>query len=164
MMMSEKDREVSDDNILLQRVIEDHGIPAKQLAMLTGRAASTVYKYLAGGLAIPSIVWRQLYQKTQDPRIVQLITGDVMVAIVPLSPGVMKIDAATLGKLIEARKKQLECEGYVLRILEDGKVDESDRQVVRKYKKGFMEMVVSQSQIFQAITGQYDSITSGRPV
>ncbi len=163
--MNEKDEtiDVSDDHILLQQVIEDHGIPAKQLAILTGRAASTVYKYLAGGLSIPSVVWRQLYQKTQDPRIAQLITGDVMVAIVPLAAGTMKVDAATLGKLIEARKKQIECEGYVLRILEDGKIDESDRAVVQKYKKGFLEMVISQSQIFQAITGQYDSITSGRP-
>ncbi|RKY12677.1 MAG: hypothetical protein DRP65_00530 [Planctomycetota bacterium] len=150
--------DVSDDNILLQQVAEEHGVTAKQIAMLTGRAVSTVYKYLAGGLSIPSVVWRQLYQKTADPRIIQLITGDTLVAIVPLVPAAIKVDAPTLSKLIDARKKQIRCEEYAIKILEDGRVDEADKKAVAGYKKEFANMVVCQSQLFQAITGQFESV------
>ena len=60
-MINENEKEsidVSDDNIFLQLLCEKHNISPKQLASWTGRATSTVYKYLAGEIAIPSVIWR----------------------------------------------------------------------------------------------------------
>lgn len=150
--------DVSDDNILLQQVTQDHEVTAKQLAMLTGRAVSTVYKYLAGGSSIPSVVWRQLYRKTQDSRITRLVTGDVAVAIVPMIP-VGKIDAPTLRRLVDNRKAQIKCEECVLTILADGRIDEQDARAVGEYKKTFDDMITSQHQIFYAVTGQFKLAT-----
>ena len=157
-MKDAKDTEVSDDNILLSSIIDEHGITVKQLAMQTGRAASTVYRYLSGEATIPSIVWRVLFKKTQDARIVPLVTGDVPLILVPLRPMCAKLDADAMGKMLEVRKNQIKCEQYVLNIMADGKVDESDRNIIDKYKKDFPEMVISQAQVFQAITHHYDTV------
>lgn len=150
--------DMSDDHILLQQVTQDHEVTAKQLAMLTGRAASTVYKYLAGGTTIPSVVWRQLYKKTQDSRITKLITGDVTVAIVPMVP-VGKMDAPTLRRLVDNRKAQIKVEECMLTILADGKIDEQDRKAIGEYEKVFDDMITSQYQIFYAVTGQFKLAT-----
>lgn len=157
-MQDVRDIEVSDDNILLGTILDEHGITVKQLAMLTGRAASTVYRYCSGEATIPSIVWRVLFKKTQDTRIIALVTGDMPLIFVPLRTNGIKLDADALAKMLDVRQKQIKCEQYVLNILADGKVDKSDRAMIERYKKEFPEMIGSQSAVFQAITGHYDII------
>lgn len=154
--MKHKDNtEVSDDHIKLAEIMDAYGINVKRLSQKTGRACSTLYKYLAGEATIPSIVWRALFEMTKDSRIVSLITGEVPVMMVPLYAGNLRVDKATLEHLLEVRKKQIECEQYVLKILADGRVDSSDKAAVKKYRERFPAMISSQSQVYQAITGEY---------
>jgi len=160
--MYTKGYDVSDDNIKLQELLEKHDLNVKQLSMWTGRAASTIYKYLSGELTIPSIIWRAIFSRTLDTDVAMLITGEVPCIIAPLvSAGTKaKLDAATLGEIIKVRQSQIDCEKYILKILADGKVDESDTAAIDKYKSTFGEMLKSQSQVFQAITGRFEAATS----
>lgn len=75
---------MSDDHILLIKVLERHDITVKQLSTWTGYAGITIYKYRDGSKTIPSIIWRVLYKQTRDPRIIELLTGDLPIIVTPL--------------------------------------------------------------------------------
>lgn len=154
--MRYKDIDVSDDNIFLQQVMEKHGITVKQLAMFTGRAAPTIYKYLSGDLTIPSIVWRSIFERTADVTIFNLFIGSIPCSIAPLVPLKAGPNKATLASLLTMRKKQIAVEGYVLRILADGEIDESDNIAIANYRLAFPDMVSAQTQIFQAIIAAHN--------
>ena len=155
-METDRDKiEMSDDNIFLQLLLEKHKIEAKQLAGWVGRATSTVYKYLSGELTIPSVVWRSIFERTHDITVFNIVRGDLPCIIAPLITIMVRPDAATLGKLIEARKKEIRCEEYILQILEDGKVDASDSRAIAQYKEAFSAMVSTATQIYQAITHEF---------
>jgi len=143
--------DVSDDNIFLDLLLQKHGITVKQLAGWTGRAASTIYKYLSGEQTIPSVIWRSIFDHTFDIVVFNIIRGDIPCVIAPLIEVMIPPDAATLGKLLEARRRQIKCEEYVLQILQDGKIDASDEQAIKSYKAAFAEMISTESQIYQAI-------------
>ena len=160
-MKERGDTDMSDDNILLISVLERHEITVKQLSMWTGYAEATIYKYRDGTLTIPSIIWRVLYKQTRDPRIMELITGDLPVIVTPLSEG--KADpAATLETLIEARQQQLDWERNILRILADGRIDTLDRRQVAQIRERFPIMMSTLVQLQQTITCQYDLSTQTR--
>ena len=160
-MKDRGDTDMSDDNILLIAVMERHEITFKQLSMWTGYALSTVYKYRDGALTIPSIIWRVLYKQTRDPRIMELITGDLPVIVTPLTRA--KADtAATLETLIESREHQLDWERGILGILADGRIDALDRRQVAQIKDRFPRMLDTLVQLQQTITSQYDLSTQTR--
>jgi hypothetical protein len=154
--MDAKEIEVSDDHILLSEIMEKHGYSVKQLASWSGRASQTIYKYMAGEATIPSVIWRALYERSLDPKIIRLITGTLPVIVVPMVPGVHKTDASKMACLIKARKIQLQCEEIALDIIADGVKDQHDRDQVEKYKDVFPESVIAGYQLFQAVTGGYE--------
>ncbi len=155
------DRDMSDDHILLISLLERYDIPVKQLALWTGYAAITVYKYQDGTKTIPSIIWRVLYKHTHDHRIVELMTGDLPVIVTPLPDG-NGGTAATLSTLIEARGQQLDWERVILSILADGRIDALDRRQVAQIKERFPLMLSTLVQLQQTITRQYDLSTRTR--
>lgn len=147
--------DMSDDHILLRTVLDEHDINVKQLATDTGYGASTLYRFLAGGATIPSIVWRSLFKSTGDPRICRLMTGDVPVMTVRLLSSGKKLNGAMLKDLIETRQQEIEFEKRVLNIIADGKIDHLDRKDIAELKKVFPNMISSLAQIYHAITGDY---------
>ena len=156
-MRIDKDIDVSDDNIVLQELLEKYSFSPKQLAAWTGRAASTIYKYLSGELTIPVFIWRNLYERTLDVNICLLITGIVPTVIAPIVTAGKPTDSATLAKLIEARQAEISCERYILKILSDGKIDGADIKSVEDYRRAYPEMVKNHAQIFRAITERFKS-------
>jgi len=150
-----KDIDVSDDHIFLQQLTERHNINAKQLAGWTGRAASTVYKYMAGNLPIPTIVWRTIFERTLDASIIKLVTGELPCIFAPIGNVTAAPDAATIKNLLSMRDKQLSVEKYILHILSDGVVDQSDESAIANYKLAFPDMIAAQTQIYQAIQHAY---------
>ena len=160
-MKTIQDIEVSDDNIFLQQILEKHGITVKQLAMYSGRAASTIYKYLAGELTIPMHIWSTIYVRTFDASILNLITAGAPVMIVSLMTA-KQADDASIAKMLQVRRGQIDCEEYILKILEDGKIDSADSPAIAQYRQAFTEMISSQAQIHNAITTRFDQLT-GRP-
>lgn len=154
-MKCKQDIDVSDDNIFLQTLLEKHGIVAKQLAGWTGRATSTVYKYLSGELTIPSIVWRSIFAHTLDIAILKLFTGEIDCVFAPISKVTTPPNATTIKKILEMRQKQIDVEQYILQILQDGRIDASDAKVVAHYKLAFPDMIAVQAQLFQAITHEF---------
>jgi hypothetical protein len=156
MVSNTRDIEVSDDHILLSDILTEQEISVKRLAMLTGRAAPTIYKYCSGEATIPSIIWRSLYKLTGDARITELLTGDVPVMVVPLKPLEGKIDRVTWDHLLKIRHEAIEFERGILAILADHEIDCRDKAAISKLKKEFPAMIRSLSQLFQAITGTYD--------
>ena len=147
--------DMSDDHILLSRVMDNHNINVKQLAAATGYGASTLYRFLAGGATIPSIVWRTLFKSTGDARICALVTGDVPVMTVSLLTNGRKLDGVMLKDLIETRQSEIEFEKRVLNIIADGRIDRLDRKDIAELKKVFPNMISSLAKIYQAITGDY---------
>lgn len=156
MGIENEDIQLSDDHLLLTDIMDAHDINVKQLAAMTGRAASTLYKYCSGDATIPSVVWRSLYALCGDGRILKLVTGDVPHVVVPLVSLNTKVDAAKIGSLIAMRKSQIAFESRVLDILADGVVDDRDRVAVENLKRDFPKLITLQSQIYQAITGDYN--------
>lgn len=162
MKLELKDVDVSDDYLILSAVLDEYGITVKQLASLTGRAGSTIYKYLAGEATIPSVVWRAVYAKTRDYRILQLIIGDMAIAVVATDDIPDAEDqAASLDMLLTERQAQLQCEQLVLNILADGKVDRSDRAMIEEYKLKHPRMIETQHRLFQAIMNTYNNSALG---
>lgn len=151
-----EDINMSDDHLLLQEVMERHQVTIKQLALWTGLAASTLYKYQAGDATIPTVIWRCLFERTLDPAIAKLITGVLPFIMVPLfNRGLPKINEATIETMIKTRKCQLECEKLVLAIISDKRIDESDQMAIRRYKEVFGESIMLQAAMYQAITHEY---------
>jgi len=149
--------DMSDDNILLSDIVEEHDISVKQLATLTGYGVSTMYKFMSGSATIPSIVWRSLYKKTKDDRILKLITGDMPLIVVPMDISKTK-DMPTLKGLISSCKASLVFEEHVLDIIADGKIDALDAGTIAKLRKTFPVMIAGLSQIYQAITKEFEEI------
>jgi len=157
--MDKESIEVSDDNIFLQQLLDKHNICAKQLALWSGRAASTVYKYLSGELTIPTVVWRSIFERTLDISILKLFTGEISCIFAPLVKIAAKPDATTMSHLLKMRQKQIKCEKYILQILDDGKIDKSDVHAIANYKLAFPDMISTQAQIYQAITNEFEKVT-----
>lgn len=148
METSNRDIEVSDDYILLQSLLEHYGITVKQLAHTIGKSASTVYKYCAGELTIPSVVWRTLFRQTKDVRILDLFVEN-SVMIIPM-PKCKR--SADIKQLIAARQSQIDCEKYVLQIFADGKVDATDNDVIAKYRQAFPQAMQDAYELYQSVT------------
>jgi hypothetical protein len=152
MLPQARDIEVSDDNLTMSAAIEDAGIAVKQLAMLTGRSAAQVYRYLSGEATIPSIVWRVIYSRTRDYRILQLITGDMPVLSVPFEAPSDDLKCS-IETLIRMRRAQIAVEQDMLNIFADGKIDGGDRQAIERFRKEFPRMLGLQSRIYAMIAG-----------
>ena len=160
-MLDKDDINVSDDQILLTEIMEEHAIPVKRLAAESGRAASTVYKYCSGEKIIPSIIWRTLYRLTNDARIPRLLTGGVPTVVVPVLAGPLKINRPTIRLLLQQRQKALLVEQTVLNILDDGIVDHHDHDKIKKYNRDFPDLVQSLYQVHEAINREYEKSKSG---
>jgi len=151
-MHKQEDHELSDDNLTLSQALEDAGMTVKQLASLTGRSGSQIYRYLSGEATIPSVIWRTVYGRTRDLRILQLITGDISVISVPVETcGDLK---CSLETLIKMRRSQIGVEQEILDIFADGRVDDSDRRSIERFKKEFPRMMGLQGRIYAMIVNK----------
>jgi len=153
-----EDIDVSDDHILLSDILQGNDITVKQLATATGLAGSTLYKYLAGGCTIPSVVWRVVYKISRDARICRLFIGDVGQVIVPLEAGVKtKLKGDKLAGLIAMRQEQIGFEKQMLEAL--GSDDEKTKQnAIENLKRRFPDMITIQTQMLQAMTGSFEPL------
>ncbi len=156
--MLDKDTiEVSDDHLLLSNKLEEHNITVQQLSNMTGRACSTLYRYLMGGQTIPSIVWRVIYQKTKDQEILKLITGDLPLVIADMSEILdPNFGIPELRKIMEMRQAQLDSEQNIVNILADGKIDASDRKEIEEYRKNIKQQLRTEYQIYLTIDRLYE--------
>ena len=66
-----------------------------------------------------------------------------------------RADAATLQKLLDARRAEIEFEQEILRILADGVVDSKDRAAVVELKDRFPAMIQSLSRIYAGVMAEY---------
>ncbi|MCE5184552.1 MAG: hypothetical protein LLF76_00305 [Planctomycetaceae bacterium] len=155
-MDAARDIEMSDDYMVLQQVMDEHGLSAKWLAQVTGRGLSTVYKYLSGEATIPSVVWRHVYARTTDQRILQLMTGDMVVAVVELPQATVALDVPTLAELIEIRKEEIAVEEELLNILEDGRVDLHDARKIEDYKRHHNKMMATCCAMYQRVMQEFE--------
>lgn len=145
------ERDMSDDNLLLGQILEDGGITVKQLCLYTGRSSACVYRYLSGEATIPSLVWRVLFEKTEDNRILTLIAGDRKVlAITPKESGNLKM---SLESLIAMRSHQLTVERELMEILADS-THTNHRQAIEQFKRDFPRMVGIQARLYGMIAGK----------
>jgi len=123
----------------LEAVMETHDITAKQVALSTGLHQSTIYRYLSGEKTIPIALLRHLYERTQDARLAQLVTGIVPTEILVLIP-IEKIGSLPpLNQLLcDATTTLKDCADGVIevgKIVADGKVDERDLQSIAQFKQ-----------------------------
>ncbi|MCE5184954.1 MAG: hypothetical protein LLF76_02370 [Planctomycetaceae bacterium] len=148
--------EMSDDYTTMSQVMEDHGLTVKWLASQIGRGQSTVYKYLAGELTIPSIVWRRLYARTRDQRILDLFAGEIAVVVVELPDCGAGLDQATLKDLVSIRKEEIQVEEQLLKILEDGIVDCRDARKIEEYRVHHQRMMATCCRMYQKVVHEFE--------
>lgn len=149
---------MEDEHILMQDILKRHNISVSQLAEKAGMADSTLYEYTGGRRKnMPVSVWRALFALTEDVRIPELIIGEVESFVVPMpKKGIEDCPRGTLKKLIQKRRKDLECEIAILDILADGKIDKDDWKAIEQYRDAHPEAVMLDSQIFHTINSQYE--------
>lgn len=147
-----RDIDVSDDNVLLDQVMSSHGVTVTQLALESGRSASTIYKYLSGDMTTPTIIWRSIYRLTGDHRIVELLLGSTDFVFVPIEPEVNKLDP---HDLLMMRKEQLNFEQAVVEILLDGDPGKREMAKLEEINKVFPRMVACAAGIREAINREY---------
>jgi transcriptional regulator with XRE-family HTH domain len=150
---------MEEEHILVQEILKRHKVSVSQLAEKIGMADSTLYEYTGGRKKnVPVCIWRALYALTQDVRIPELIVGEVESFIVPVpKQGVDDTTEGTLKRLIEKRKKDLECEIAILDILGDGRIDEDDWKAIEQYRDVHPEAVKLDAQIYHTIIRQYEN-------
>jgi transcriptional regulator with XRE-family HTH domain len=158
------DELLGDEHLLVQELLKEHDLSVTQLAQRAGLADSTMYEYTGGRRKnIPLIIWRALYELTEDVRIANLIIGEGKGFLVPI-PHPDKIDTseATLKQLIEKRKTDIECEIAILDILADGRVDKADRVSIDRYRHAYPEAIRLESQIYYTIMACFERNTKGK--
>jgi hypothetical protein len=143
------DTDMSSDYETLIAVMDDHAITEKQLTLWTGLSRASINRYKLGQQTIPSIVWRVLYSRTHDVRVLQLLTGlDEVLVIRPQICGDLKLGLKTL---LQMRQQELEVEQAALDILADGKIDISDHEAIQRYKMAFPKMIGTATQLYGLI-------------
>lgn len=154
------DIQVSDDHLLLSAICDEHGLTAKWLAMKVGLHQSSVYRYLSGEATIPSVVWRELFAKTRDLRIVKLMVGEVPLEVIPLD----RVDGDAVGYAdwLEQRKVELDVERELLAIFADGTVDANDATAIEAYELHFNRSIATQVNLRHRILAEYKKARSER--
>jgi len=127
---------VSRASELLQMMVDD-GLTPKRMAFITGYSYQQVWKYIQADATPTTEFLNQLYLETGDIRLVRLITSgrNIVVCEVEVRPDLS--DKDLLAEMIKDRRSELARESMLLKILEDGKVDESDRKVIEAYNDEF---------------------------
>ncbi len=153
---------MDDEHIFVQDMLKKHNISVSQLARVVGMADSTLYEYTGGRKkTIPISIWRALFELTQDVRILELVIGSVETFVVPMpKPDSQDYAGDTLKKLLEKRKKDIECEIAILDILADGKIDQADHIQIEQYRDAHPEAVTLDAQIFSTIMTKYEEAVS----
>jgi hypothetical protein len=155
---------LTDEHLFVQDVLRDRDITVTQLAQRAGLADSTVYEYTGGRRNnIPMVVWRALYELTEDVRIPNLVMGEGKGFMVPIPhPNSIDTDESALKQLIEKRKVDLECEMAILDILADGKIDRADHEAIHRYRDAHPEAMKLEAQIYYTIMAAYEKATHGK--
>ncbi len=158
------DELLSDEHLLVQELLKEHDLSVTQLAQRAGLADSTVYEYTGGRRKnIPLIVWRALYELTEDVRIANLIIGEGKGFLVPIPhPDTIDTSEATLKQLIEKRRIDIECEVAILDILADDKIDKTDRNAIERYRHAYPDAIKLEAQIYHTIMACYDKNIRGK--
>lgn len=155
---------LTEEHLFVQDLLRDRDITVTQLAQRAGLADSTVYEYTGGRRKnIPLVVWRALYELTEDVRIPNLIMGEGKGFMVPIPhPDLIDPSEMTLKQLIEKRKTDLECEMAILDIVADGKIDKADRMAIERYRDSYPEAMKLEAQIYFTIMEAYEKATRGK--
>lgn len=147
-----------DEYIFIQDMLKKHNISVSRLADKAEMADSTVYEYTGGRRKnAPLAIYRALYALTEDPLVLDLVIGDVESFIIPMpKKGTEETSEATMKKLIEKRKKDIECEMAILEILSDGRIDASDNIAIDQYRQAHPESIKLSAQVYHTIIQQYE--------
>ncbi|MCK5000770.1 MAG: hypothetical protein KAS23_14605 [Anaerohalosphaera sp.] len=153
---------MTDEHIFIQDLLKQHNVSVSQLAQSADMADSTVYEYTGGRKKyVPLAIYRALYALTEDPRVLDLVIGDVESFVIPMpKKGADNSSEATMKRLIEKRKKDIECEIAILNILADGRIDEEDKDAIAEYKQAHPESIKLSAQVYHNIMYQYEKATN----
>lgn len=148
---------MTDEYIFIQDMLKQHNLSVSQLAEAAAMADSTVYEYTGGRRKnVPLSIYRALYALSEDPRVLDLVIGDVESFVIPMPKrDVDDTGEATMKKLIEKRKKDIECEMAILEILSDGKIDGDDKAAIEQYRQAHPESIKLSAQVYHSIMQQY---------
>lgn len=145
----------------LRDVIEDRGVSVKALAHRLGVNKSTIYKYLAGELTLPSIVIRTVFEMTYDSRLAEIVTGPIPVVVQLMElAGATNGGAATfpippVDQLLRDAASAVESAAQSLPhmgdILNDGKIDARDRRSIEQFRKHAADVNLKFAQISAAL-------------
>lgn len=152
----------------LRDVIEDRNVSVKALAFKLGVNKSTIYKYLAGDITLPSIVVRTVFEMTYDKRLVELITGPIPVVVqlmelaaapdqaspFPIPPVDQLLREA--ASAVESAARSLPHMGDILK---DGKIDRADRVPIDRFRKQAADVNLKFAQISAALDAHVNQAT-----
>jgi len=160
--MFEVETDVSRASELL-RQMNDEGVTVKLMAVHTGYSYQQTWKFLAGEANPTPEFLNRLFVATGDLRIVGLITmGRPCFFHLCDLPHPTVRTAEFLHETIEQRQKDIDCERYVLQILADGKISETDRPAVEAYNKSFYEAIKHAFIIHDSLVEEFEK-SAGKP-
>jgi hypothetical protein len=154
---------LTDEHLFVQDVLRDRDITVTQLAQRAGLADSTVYEYTGGRRKnIPMVVWRALFELTEDVRIPNLVMGEardswsrsrIRIRSTPMNPRSSNSskNARSIWNAIA-----------ILDILADGKIDRADNEAIHRYRDAHPEAMKLEAQIYYTIMAAYEKSTHGK--
>jgi hypothetical protein len=105
----------------------------------------------------------RLFIYTGDIRIIDLITHGRQVAVIPIDDNTTPLRAVgSLKELIDLRQHELDRERYLLKIISDGKVDESDREALNQFNSEFSRAITHAYAIHRAVNIEFEHATRGK--
>lgn len=136
---------------LLGDVLDTHQLSPKAAAQIVNRDRSTVSRYLSGEKTIPVDVFRSLFERTRDMRLLGLISGAIPLdftfviaaqLVAPQDaageqPGFIRIPPMSdlLPRTLESIKRAAMGAEHMAKIVSDGRVDESDKLTLASFRR-----------------------------
>lgn len=146
---------------LLQQIEQD-GLSRKEMAYITGYSYQQTCKFLNGESNPTTDFLNRLFVHTEDIRIIDLITHGCHVAVIPIEEKNGATSTESLKELLDLRQHELDREKYLMKIIADGKIDESDRQALNQFNAEFSRAITHAYAIHRAVNKEFELATKGK--
>jgi hypothetical protein len=155
-------REMKYDAQLLADLIDDAAGGRKWFAYKTGMHVNTIQAYTTSRINIPIDFWRRAFALTHDPRIIDLLLGDVSyeVTFEDRLPD-LATDTTRLTEVMDSMGKFHQSQTYLADILRDGRITETDAEAVKRYNHARAKFRLHESALHRAINVAFAESTTG---
>lgn len=122
----------SRDNEVFCDVCATHNLKIEAVSAITGYSSSAVGRWRTSEAVIPMYAWGEIFRQTRDPRIPAML-GIAFTPGLFAPPRSAAPSTTVAADGLAAIERTAKAVGYVLKILDDGRVDASDDLAINHF-------------------------------